>query len=620
MNQVSCNRILETIKLDDLVLFSVLTEKSRNLCFGRFPLLTLCYLYNAKKIINKYKNDLIGISKFNFVPENFEIYKKFKSVAGKSLRLYVNEDAIVSPLEMLAILNKDLLVKKLYSVAYKNDVIESNLTKIYGFNKQKITNENGKVKISLKPLSRKEKLNYKWAVSLSSLFMAIVLGGLGVVYYLFGLGVNFSPFIIYNQAQLYQALKTNGNYILNNDIVLTEYNSDLNFNGKLNGNNCTITVKTQHNSLIKTNSGVIENLNIVYPEINKDINSNVSLLVENNKGTINNVKVSCESITLNCNKLVGEYVYVGGIANINDGEILNCATTFDLTIKSNGGGEGFVSGIVNENNKTVENCSFNGNVTSNETDLSGIVSVNNYGAKIVNCVNNATLYQTSSHNEWYPLVSGVAAINYGSITKCKNTADLKVVSLNNADMASGEVCLAGIVSENCGKVEQSKNTGNLVAESKKIIVYCGGITAKSTFWELEGETIMSEINNCGAEGEITVNTTNDYAFVFTGGISGYLYGTMINCYSLTTFNTEFSNEKYFMGVALGSVYYNFWENQYVFDAANNYVLMQEKAPYQVGAAFFEGSVFASGIDFNSIYIATVTSENQIKAKEIYLNE
>ena len=620
MNQVSCNRILETIKLDDLVLFSVLTEKSRNLCFGRFPLLTLCYLYGAKKIIKKYQNDLIGISKFNFVPENFEIYKKFKAVAGKSLRLYVKEDSVVTPLEMMAILKKDFEVKKLYFVAYKNEVVENNLTKIYSFNKQTITTTENTVKISLKPLNRKEKITYRLAVCLAAVFMAVMSGGVGLVYFMFGLSTNNSPFIINNEAQLYQALKTNGNYVLNNNLTLTNFDNNLKFNGRLNGNNYTITVNTTYNSLLKTNNGVIENLNVVYSEINRDINSNFSLLVENNNGTINNVKVSSGNINFNCNKQVGDCVYIGGIANKNDGVISNCSVKYDLTIKSNGGGEGFVSGVANENNNIVKNCLFNGSVVSNETDLSGIVSVNNFNATVENCVNNAKLFQTSSHNEWFPIVSGITAINYGTIKKCNNTAELKATSLNNADYASGEVCLGGIVSENCGKIEQCKNTGNIFVESKKIIVYCGGISAKSIFWELDGETIMSEINNCGAEGQITVNTTNDYALVFSGGISGYLYGRMINSYSLTTFNTDFNNIKYFLGTALGSVYYDLPRNTYVFDAANNYVLMQENVPYQVGASFFNGDVWGVGISFNPAYIVTATTENQIKSKEIYLNE
>ena len=95
MNQVSCNRILEAIKQDDLALFSVLTDKSKNLLFGRFPLLSLCYLYNAKHIIKKFETELLKVTNYNLVQENVEIYQAFKKVAGKALRLYIKPNTIV---------------------------------------------------------------------------------------------------------------------------------------------------------------------------------------------------------------------------------------------------------------------------------------------------------------------------------------------------------------------------------------------------------------------------------------------------------------------------------------------------------------------------------------------
>ena len=47
MNEEKQKQIFEAIKNDDLNLFKslVLSNSDLNLCFGRFPLLSLCYLY-----------------------------------------------------------------------------------------------------------------------------------------------------------------------------------------------------------------------------------------------------------------------------------------------------------------------------------------------------------------------------------------------------------------------------------------------------------------------------------------------------------------------------------------------------------------------------------------------
>lgn len=144
MNQVVANKIFTAIKSDNLVDFSSLIKGRESICFGRFPVLTVCLLFKAKKIIKKFKNELLNQSKFAFVVENFEIYKKFRTVAGRALRLYVQEDSIVSPVEMLAILGKDKLVKKYFKLSTNKDKIVDKLTKIYSFSSQKIKADENK--------------------------------------------------------------------------------------------------------------------------------------------------------------------------------------------------------------------------------------------------------------------------------------------------------------------------------------------------------------------------------------------------------------------------------------------------------------------------------------------
>ena len=97
--------LFEAIKLDDLVTFSVLIEnesdKIFSTSFGRFPMLSVCYLYNAKKIVTMYEDRLIKIGNFVRVYEPFEIYDKFIKLSKKSFRLYLNDDSTIYPIEML---------------------------------------------------------------------------------------------------------------------------------------------------------------------------------------------------------------------------------------------------------------------------------------------------------------------------------------------------------------------------------------------------------------------------------------------------------------------------------------------------------------------------------------
>ena len=74
MSQVLYDNIFDSIKNDDLTLFSSLIESNENLCYGRFPLLSICILYNSKKILKKYKNKLINIEKYNIT--NVELFNK----------------------------------------------------------------------------------------------------------------------------------------------------------------------------------------------------------------------------------------------------------------------------------------------------------------------------------------------------------------------------------------------------------------------------------------------------------------------------------------------------------------------------------------------------------------
>ena len=85
MDSEKLKQIFDAIKTDDLKSFSsfMLSKNDLNICFGRFPLLSLCYLYKSYKIIDEYEVDLISVKNYTVVDEYYEIYLEFKKYAKK---------------------------------------------------------------------------------------------------------------------------------------------------------------------------------------------------------------------------------------------------------------------------------------------------------------------------------------------------------------------------------------------------------------------------------------------------------------------------------------------------------------------------------------------------------
>ena len=108
MKSINYNDLFNAIVEDSIENFSSLIKGNESLCFGRFTILSLCYLYSSKKIIKKYSERLLKIKKYNVINEPIKIYKDFKTKAGKCLRLYAGKQNIISVLEILAILHKDI--------------------------------------------------------------------------------------------------------------------------------------------------------------------------------------------------------------------------------------------------------------------------------------------------------------------------------------------------------------------------------------------------------------------------------------------------------------------------------------------------------------------------------
>ena len=127
-------RIYNAIKSDDEKTFTafMVQENCFSYSFGRFPILSLCYMFKSYKILDKYEKKLLPISKYIVVQEYGEIYLKFKKLAKKSIRFFVAENQrFVYPIYILALTGDNDTINRHYDIIYKNAEINEVLGKIY---------------------------------------------------------------------------------------------------------------------------------------------------------------------------------------------------------------------------------------------------------------------------------------------------------------------------------------------------------------------------------------------------------------------------------------------------------------------------------------------------------
>ena len=292
MEKENLRKIFDSIKSDDIKSFTslMLSKSDLNLSFGRFPILSLCYLYKAENILNVYEKYLMPINKFDVVPEYFEIYKKFKSHAKRSIRLFGNKERVVYPIEMLAVVdNRNLLAKK-YKFLFKNEEILDNLQKIYNLDQKiEIIATREKFECSYKKLSLKQRILASVVAGMLCLCSVFSMGSVLWINKNFGKGTAKSPIYISTEKELKTALK-NGKfyYKLESDIVISGDVSIKSFAGTIDGDEHTIYFATNSNTLIETLSGTVKNLNVEFNVEDKTFSENYAILTKNNKGNIEN--------------------------------------------------------------------------------------------------------------------------------------------------------------------------------------------------------------------------------------------------------------------------------------------------------------------------------------------
>lgn len=191
--------------------------------------------------------------------------------------------------------------------------------------------------------------------------------------------------------------------------------------------------------------------------------SNGTITVTGNGGT------NGEIVAVNSGVSVNGSEKVGGIVGINHGVIGETGTTARyLTCKARSvrASHGYAGGIVGETNgNIVRAVNRSTTVTADEGLAGGITAVNNEGKTIRDCTNYGNVRSSKGY------ASGIAAKNSGTIAECtvKGAANQKT-EINSL----GENEMGAVTAVNNGVISNSKPDGNVVLNGDAVIF--GGVT------------------------------------------------------------------------------------------------------------------------------------------------
>ena len=545
MDSQSIKTLFQAVKNDDLKTFKslILSNSDLNLCFGRFPLLSVCYLYNSYNILNKYEKYMLGIKTYNEVTEYIEIYLKFKKYAKKSIRLFLNGEK-VEPILMLAVIDEREKIAKYYDKLYKNDEILQKLEIIYKITNKEIVYANQNL---FEAPSKKVAVKKPLGLILTALVMCLMLVfpiiSITIISNSYGIGSRSNPIHIRNETEFITALnKGSRYYILDNDIYLTQNITVANFSGTLDGDNYTIYAGDSQTGAIFTNlSGSIENIKIEIEYENLQIRGNFSVIAHNLTGNIVNTE-----ITGNINAVfeTTSDTYLSLYVINNSGTISNCNLSVDVSASNSSNQNAYLTGFSGVNSGSIINCKTGNNLFTTETVDTATYAIENNGT-ISDSSSSVSLTQTSD-KEWHPNTAGIAINNNGTISNTQNFGSVSSISNNELTSSSVNSSFAlyasGVVVNNAGTISNTENSGLITGIAQTANIYVSGIVCLNTFsYEINGNqlsiTSQGRIDNCKNLGTITgTSQRNDLESV-------YLYAGGIASVSLTTISNSTSSGK-----------------------------------------------------------------------------
>ncbi|MBO7156083.1 MAG: hypothetical protein J6V83_01630 [Clostridia bacterium] len=691
------NAIHVAIVQDDVkALGKLLTSKERmSVRFGRFPILTLAYLYHSQKIILKFGKTLEKIYDYTVVEEHPEDYLKFKRVAGKSLRLYL-DGSVVSPTEISAILGNSLFTTHHLTL---DSTYNEKVKKIYRLSHStKLKEHGGKLRI---PRNKRPSLMQFTAFVVILVICMVALGGallaLNIVpKSMGGSGTKDSPIKITSQQLLQLANKESQSryYLLENDLTIdlsTWETRDIAIN--ILGNGKTLTINGALNKpLFNKITGSVSDLNVVFNEVGGTIPPNNAFFANELSGNVNNVNVTYNDFDLTFTEDSALFIYsstgnlngvnltakgnitensgseealFGSLLFENKGVVADCNVNLKLQAygdarlinaegENQGTGDAVIGGIIGVNNGNVVRSKVqeNSEIIADSIDVGGIAVENANKATISECINYATITQTSPSTQWNPTVGGITLRNSGKIIATKNYGALTVSSIQTKTELS--IVTGGITTTNHGTIDKCENLAPLTANATFGSIYIGGIgylnegivTASKNEGSLNANALESDkkslyhylggafafnnntISNFKNTGNINYTAPKSYAYLggvvgvnnaqtalvdasqnrgnfnvqvnstdtvtIAGGIAGFVSGKVTNSFSTATFTHNHTEEQdFWAGGIIGITLYTgtyISHNYYLGDkGADLGIFALQYEDWLMGTKYYEGT-------------------------------
>jgi len=488
INKQIISKILDALRADSVYDFRTLVSSNQSILslrFGRFPLLSLAYLYRAKKIAREYESRLLRISDYIKVDESHNSYKKFRDYAGVHLCKY-GADSIVLPVEMLAIIRETEYLKSKFKTLKPTAGQRENIIKIYSRRGKTVAIKNGALNVSSEPLKKSYIITLASAMAVALLFVFLFPFFIITVHSSIGFGTEQRPFLITNAEQLLSASEREYYYFaLNADIILPDGFEIETFSARLDGNGHTIYA-TGNKPFIGNISGQIDNLSLIATADEIAVTEDFAFFAVENTGTIENITVTANvKITV----MTGEgesAVFIGVMTARNNGIITDCRIYGNMEVIITDGTSGALSSFSAHNRGTIRS-------SHNYADLS---------LEILNPVNNTDL-----------LVGGITAFNEGILHQNKNEGKLTGQSVGGVIYIGGITAYAAHFN---GVVENNGSFGNISGfSSGDAGLFLGGIAG----WGDRGA-----VRNNFSLSVITGTNDRTEGITAVGGIFGSAYG------------------------------------------------------------------------------------------------
>lgn len=587
-------QVSDAVKRDDSDAFNKIAgvdNRCFSLCFGRFPVLSLCYLFNAKKIAAEHEKRFLAMDVFEggdylYADEPQDAYQKFKTFAGTNLRLYAS--GTVSPAEMLAVTRQTDALKRSFARLNPSGKARENIIKIYASAGKAARIEDGALRVAGEVLKRREKKALAIVSGAAAFFVLLFAILTAAVSASVGLGTEKNPARIKTLKQLTAAAKSDGNYILSADLTLPAGFEIADFKSGLDGGGHTLTATDT--SLAQTVSGSIKNLtfvagteklfareitgrveNIKY-DLNKfsvEVSKDFSFFAQKNSGQICDLSMSLD-VTITRSSAAEEDISGAALVIENEGVISGGEVLVTAEITGSELGDLSFAVIAATNSGTIEDCQSlaESQIKSQSADIAGVVCENLETGMITDCTNAAFLRQTTAEQKWNPIAAGIAIANSGAITGCINKGDIYSVSNNavaeayavgtgftratvyaagivyrnqstavisesfnqasiNAQSLVNDLYSAGVAAVNFGEIKSCVNTGTISARAARAQNNKVEVNAAGIACVNNTDTKTGLIEKCKSTGDISV--TSRIGIIYAAGITVFNNGDVVGC-------------------------------------------------------------------------------------------